>query len=94
MRRFSDFYSYYVSQHQHPMCRALRYVGSSLVLLFIALAISLGNVCLLLLLPIVGYAPAWLGHYVFEHNRPATFTHPIYSFLADVYAVGNRVIQV
>lgn len=65
------------------MCRALHYVGSTLVLLLIALAISLGNVWVLLLLPIVGYGPAWLGHYAFEHNRPATFTHPIYSFLAD-----------
>ena len=32
---------------------------------------------------ILGYAPAWLGHFFFEHNRPATFIYPSYSLLCD-----------
>ena len=35
------------------------------------------------LLPVVGYGFAWVGHYVFEKNRPATFKHPWYSLAGD-----------
>lgn len=31
----------------------------------------------------VGYACAWFGHFYLEKNKPATFTYPFYSFLAD-----------
>ena len=30
-----------------------------------------------------GYAFAWVGHFFFEKNRPATFKHPFYSFAGD-----------
>ena len=30
-----------------------------------------------------GYAWAWVGHYFFEHNRPATFKYPRWSFMGD-----------
>ena len=30
-----------------------------------------------------GYAFAWIGHAVFEKNKPATFKHPFYSFVGD-----------
>ena len=38
--------------------------------------------------PIVGYATAWLGHAVFEHNRPATFDHPAWSLVSDFRMLG------
>ncbi len=30
-----------------------------------------------------GYGFAWVGHFFFEKNRPATFQHPLYSFMGD-----------
>ena len=30
-----------------------------------------------------GYGFAWVGHFFFEKNRPATFKHPFYSFAGD-----------
>jgi hypothetical protein len=26
---------------------------------------------------------AWIGHFGFEHNKPASFKRPLYSFLGD-----------
>lgn len=31
-----------------------------------------------------GYLLAWVGHFFFEKNKPATFTHPLYSFVGDL----------
>ena len=81
--RFAEFYPYYLAEHQHPLCRALHYIGSSLVIAVLILALSSQQWRMLWLLPLIGYGFAWLGHLVFEHNKPATFQYPFYSLAAD-----------
>jgi len=86
MRRFAsfrEFYPYYLSEHAHPVCRRLHVVGSLLVLVVIAFALASGRLAWLLLVPVIGYGFAWIGHFVFEKNRPATFKHPLYSLAGD-----------
>ncbi len=80
---FAEFYPFYLSQHANRVCRALHFVGSGLVLLVVAYALWSGQLLLLLLTPVIGYGFAWIGHYVFEKNIPATFTYPVYSFIGD-----------
>jgi len=80
---FAEFYPYYLSEHSDPACRRLHFIGSFAVVITLAAAIVTGRWMLLLLLPVIGYGFAWVGHYFFEHNRPATFTYPLYSFLGD-----------
>ncbi|WP_076408138.1 DUF962 domain-containing protein [Shewanella sp. UCD-KL12] len=80
---FKAFYPFYLSQHSDRKCRALHYIGSLSVLALFAFSVSFGLYQLLLLLPLVGYGFAWIGHFVFEKNRPATFQYPLYSFFAD-----------
>jgi len=82
IRSFQEFWPYYVRQHSHPRTRVLHALGSvfAVVLFGAAFATSLW---LLIAVPIVGYAFAWYAHFFVEHNKPATFGHPIYSLIAD-----------
>ena len=77
------FYPYYLAEHRDPRCRLMHFVGSTLVLCILVVALFKAAWVWLWLLPVAGYGFAWLGHALFEKNRPATFKHPWYSFLGD-----------
>ena len=80
---FRDFYPFYLSEHRNPTCRRLHFVGSTLVLVIVVVAIVRRDARWLWLAPVAGYGFAWIGHFFFEKNRPATFSHPLYSFVGD-----------
>ena len=80
---FREFYPFYLSEHANRTCRRLHFVGSLLVLAIILLAMATVDARWLWLAPIAGYGFAWVGHFFFEKNRPATFSHPLYSLLGD-----------
>ena len=80
---FAEFYPYYLEEHSNPTCRGLHYAGSLLVLALLGYSIATSQYALMFLLPVVGYGFAWVGHFVFEKNKPATFKYPLYSFLGD-----------
>lgn len=80
---FAEFYLFYLSEHSNDTSRRLHYCGSLLVLLLLACTLFTGNGWLLLALPVAGYGFAWVGHFFFEKNRPATFKYPLYSFMGD-----------
>ncbi|KWS06849.1 putative transmembrane protein [Lysobacter capsici AZ78] len=80
---FSEFYPFYLSEHSNRISRRLHFIGSWGVLILLALAIFSGRPWLLLGALVCGYGFAWVGHFFFEKNRPATFKHPLYSFVGD-----------
>lgn len=80
---FREFYPFYLSQHQDRICRRLHVLGSLLVLSVLAYALVTQRWAALWALPLVGYGFAWVGHFRFERNRPATFTYPFYSLMGD-----------
>ena len=80
---FREFYPFYLSEHANPTCRRLHFVGTTLVIAFLATAFVTRNAWWLLGALVAGYGFAWIGHFFFEHNRPATFTYPVYSFIGD-----------
>jgi hypothetical protein len=82
-QRFSDFYAFYLSQHADRRCRWLHFAGTTLGLAGLLHAFSTLDFGWLLAGVVAGYALAWIGHYFFEKNRPATFTYPLYSFMGD-----------
>ncbi len=82
-KTFSEFYPYYLSEHQDRTCRTLHFIGTSLFFVFLMGAFLFHKLELLILCPIAGYGFAWVGHYFFEKNKPATFQYPLYSLLGD-----------
>nr|WP_306470264.1 DUF962 domain-containing protein [Pseudomonas sp. efr-133-TYG-103a] len=90
--RFADFYPYYLQEHRDSTCRRLHFVGTSLVIAIMAIALLSANWVLLWVLPLAGYTFAWVGHFFFEKNRPATFKHPLYSLLGDFVMYKDMLI--
>ena len=80
---FREFYPFYLSEHAHRICRRLHFAGTLLVIAVVLTAIATGDLRWLFLAPVVGYGFAWIGHFFFEKNRPATFEHPLYSLAGD-----------
>jgi hypothetical protein len=80
---FREFYPFYLGEHSNLVCRRLHFIGSWLVLIIFAIAIWQARPVLLWFMPVAGYGFAWVGHFFFEHNRPATFKYPLYSLMGD-----------
>ena len=78
-----SFYPFYLSQHLNATCRVLHFIGTSLFFALLFLGIYTHNYQLFWLMPVAGYGFAWVGHFFFEKNKPATFQYPLYSLLSD-----------
>lgn len=78
-----EFYPFYLEEHSNSTSRILHFIGTSLVLLLIPTALIMNEAKVLLLIPFVGYGFAWVGHFFFEKNKPATFQYPGYSLASD-----------
>ena len=77
------FYPFYLTEHRSPISRALHFVGTGLFITLFISAFLTQNWIFLLYCPIVGYGFAWIGHFFFEKNKPATFQYPLYSLASD-----------
>jgi hypothetical protein len=80
---FAEFWPFYLGEHSKRTTRALHLVGSTAGLICLVLAAAIRTPALLLLGLVFGYAFAWIGHFFVEHNRPASFRYPLWSFVAD-----------
>ncbi len=80
---FADFYPFYLAEHANRVSRRLHFIGSTGVLACIVVGIATGHAWWYLGAVFCGYGFAWVGHFFFERNRPATFRHPVYSLIGD-----------
>lgn len=85
IKDFKTFWPYYLREHRHPTSRRLHFVGTFLVLSVFLIALLEGKFLYFLMMPVCGYFFAWLGHFCFEKNKPATFTYPFFSLMSDFY---------
>lgn len=83
IQTFEKFWPFYLSQHADQTNRRLHFVGTTGTILCLAAGALTLNPWMLLQAAICGYAFAWVGHFIIEKNRPATFTYPLWSLAAD-----------
>ena len=87
-----EFYPFYLTEHSNAICRVLHYIGTGLVLIsFLVFLITL-DWFFLAIIPFVGYGFAWVGHFFFEKNKPATFQYPLYSLASDFLLFWDLLI--
>ena len=77
------FYPDYLQEHQPATCRILHFVGTALLFVILIASFISGNYIWLVSIPFVGYGFAWVGHFFFEKNKPATFKYPFFSLASD-----------
>ncbi|GMQ28517.1 DUF962 domain-containing protein [Algoriphagus confluentis] len=82
-KTLEEFYPYYLQEHQNATCRMLHFVGTGLLFVILIAALVTGNYTWLVSIPFVGYGFAWIGHFFFEKNKPATFQYPLFSLASD-----------
>jgi hypothetical protein len=83
-KTFGDFYKFYLTEHTHPTSRRLHFAGTSIALAMLIASVVWREWWLALVALVSGYLFAWIGHFFFEHNRPATFKHPWLSLRGDL----------
>jgi hypothetical protein len=83
IKNFEEFWPYYVREHRTAGCRLLHFIGSGLGVICLISTIVTGNLWFIPLGLALGYGFAWVGHFFVEHNKPATFQYPLWSFRAD-----------
>jgi hypothetical protein len=79
---FEEFWPFYVSQHRDLVNRRLHFGGTTLVFAALVAGVFVAPAGLLAA-PLAGYGFAWIGHFFFERNKPATFSHPLWSLRGD-----------
>jgi hypothetical protein len=83
IKSFQEFWPYYVREHSKPGCRILHFIGSSAGIVCLIATFITANLWPIPLGLAIGYGCAWTGHFFIEHNRPATFKYPLWSFISD-----------
>lgn len=91
-KSFAEFYPFYLTEHSNRTCRRLHFVGSSLALCWLIAFGVTGHGWLLAAAVVCGYGFAWVGHFVFEGNRPASFKRPLYSLRGD-WAMWRDILR-
>jgi hypothetical protein len=88
---YEDFFTFYLHEHSDARNRAMHAAGTLLGLCTLIVPFAIGHPWYALLWPLVAYGFAWTGHFLMEGNKPATFGHPLWSFISDFRMLGLMV---
>src|SRR6218665_2767531 len=82
-KSLQEFYPFYLSEHQNTTSRVLHFIGTALVIVSLIGGLLFHDLRFIIAVPFLGYGFAWIGHFFFEKNKPATFQYPGYSLASD-----------
>jgi hypothetical protein len=88
---FEQFWPYYVREHSRKATRRLHFIGTGAAIAALAVGVLTRRGGLIALAPVLGYGPAWIGHFFVERNKPATFTYPLWSLMADFVMFAKMI---
>ncbi len=89
---YGAFWDFYVAEHSEPLTRYLHFIGTMLGFVLLGWIFRSGNWIYFPLCLVIGYAFAWFAHFFVEHNKPATFKYPFWSFISDYKMVFYMLI--
>jgi hypothetical protein len=89
---FDAFYPFYLAEHSDIRCRRMHFAGTALVICTAIYSLTTAAWWALAFVPLFGYGFAWVGHFVFQKNRPATFQHPWYSIAGDFVMFRDVIV--
>ena len=92
IQTYREFWPYYLAEHSRAATRAAHLAGTSATILLLVISALTQNAWLLFVAILAGYFPAWLAHFIFEKNRPATFRYPLWSLISDFRMAGTWLV--
>ena len=72
-----------MAEHRNRTNRRLHFIGSTFALLMMTMFLVTLDLKFFLFALMMGYGFAWVGHFFFEKNKPATFKKPLWSLMGD-----------
>tara|TARA_R100001082_G_scaffold6667_2_gene4242 strand:+ start:1241 stop:1534 length:294 start_codon:yes stop_codon:yes gene_type:complete len=91
LKELKEYYEYYLTLHQNKWNRRLHALGQVCTIVFVMWCLN-NSLLFLLLAPFVVYPFAWTGHIVFEKNKPAAWSKPLFAKLCDWIMLKDMII--
>ncbi len=92
MKNFEEFFPHYMALHSKPVTQWIHVSFTLFGTLLILSGLFTGRYLWVVIAPIVIYGPLFLSHFIFEKNKPATLSHPLWSVRADLKMAKIKIL--